>query len=84
MDVARGNDVERHLIDQRVDRVEALLAPQAFEEGDLQAGVVEVAGEVQQVGLDELAAPGDERRAHADADRGGVRFPAPIGGAGSA
>src|SRR5829696_1392211 len=59
-DDACGVDVEGHLADQRVDRFEALLAAQALEERELERLPVEVAVEVQQVGLDELAAAGDE------------------------
>ena len=59
-----------------VDRVEAPLAAQPGEEREPQLAVVEVAVEVEQVGLDEHAAAGDEGRAHADVGRG--RPPAPL------
>src|SRR3954451_25443284 len=62
-------DVPAHLGDELVDRVEALLAPQPLEEGDPQGLTVEIAVEIEQVGLDQQAAPGLEGRAHADADR---------------
>ena len=51
-----------HLLDQRVDRVEALLAAQALEEVQPQLAAVEVILEIEQEGLDEQPAPGDERR----------------------
>ena len=57
-------------------RVEAALAAQPGEEREPQLAVVEVAVEVEQVGLDEHAAPGHERRAHPDVGRG--RPPAPL------
>src|SRR3954451_5439349 len=55
-------DVPAHLIDERVDRVEALLAAQSLEELEAQRLAVEVAVEVEQEGLDELAAARDEHR----------------------
>src|SRR5690242_21727205 len=65
-------DVAAHLLDQRLDGLEALLPPQALEELDAQARAVEVAVEVHEEGLDELAAAGDEHRAHADVRGGDV------------
>src|SRR5215213_5343533 len=64
-DGARGLDVAMHLLDEPLDRIEAPLAAQPGEEGDPQLAVVEVALEVEQEGLDEHAAAGDERRPHA-------------------
>src|SRR5919108_3120771 len=58
-------DVAAHLLDERVDRVEALLAAQPLEELQAQRLVVEVAVEVEQERLDELAAAGDEHGPHA-------------------
>src|SRR3954447_16736298 len=63
--VARLLDVQGHLLDERVDRVEALLAAQPLEELDAQLRAVEVAVEVQQERLDQLAAAGDENLPHA-------------------
>ena len=57
-------------------RVEAPLAAQAGEEREPQLAVVEVAVEVEQVGLDEHAAAGHEGRA--DAHVGRRRPPAPL------
>ena len=74
-----ASHVERHLVDQRVDGLEALLAAQALEERELERLAVDVAVEVQEERLDELAAPGDERRAHADAHRGRGRTPSRAG-----
>src|SRR5919109_355444 len=68
-------DVAAHLLDERLDRLEALLAAQPLEELKAQRLPVEVAVEVEQVGLDELAAAGLEHRPHADARRRGVRRP---------
>ena len=62
-DLARLLDVAVHLRDQLVDRVEALLAPHPLQERDPQRLAVEVAVEVDQVGLDQQAAAGLERRA---------------------
>src|SRR4051794_8183649 len=59
-------DVRAHLLDERLDRVEALLAAQALEELEAQRLAVQVAVEVEQEGLDELAAAGHEHRPHAD------------------
>src|SRR6202161_419965 len=59
-----------HLLDQRLGRREAPLAAQTPNNPQARRLAVEVAVEVEQVGLDQLAAPGLERRAHADADRG--------------
>src|SRR5918911_5459928 len=59
-------DVRAHLLDERLDRVEALFAAQPLEELEAQRLAVEVAVEVEQVGLDELAPAGDEHGPHAD------------------
>src|SRR3954468_19573258 len=75
-DGARGLDVAMHLLDEPLDRVEAPLAAQPGEERDPQLAVVEVALEVEEEGLDEHAAAGDEGRPHADAGR--RRPPAPL------
>src|SRR5689334_20555224 len=45
-------DVRAHLLDERVDRLEALLAAQPLEELEAQRLAVDVAVEVEQVGLD--------------------------------
>src|SRR3954469_15539770 len=76
-------DVPAHLVDERVDRVEALLAAQPLEDLEPQRLPVEVAVEVEQERLDELPAAGDEhgpnagvrrRRAHlAGRDRRAAR-----------
>src|SRR3954465_10707133 len=55
---------------QRLGRCEALLPPQALEELHPQRRAVEVAVEVHEEGLDELAAAGDETGGHPDI-RGG-------------
>src|SRR3954454_22876527 len=65
-------DVRAHLLDEGLDRLEASLAAQALEELEAQRLAVEVAVEVEQEGLDELAAARDEHRAHADVRRRGV------------
>src|SRR3954466_7634618 len=67
-------DVRAHLLDERLDRVEALLAAQALEELEAQRLAVEVAVEVEQEGPDELAAAGLENRppAHVSRPRGGA------------
>ena len=52
-DPARLVDVAVHLLDQRLDAVEAPLAAQALEEVEPQLAAVEVAVEVEQVRLDE-------------------------------
>src|SRR4051812_43026217 len=69
-DRARLVDVVAHLLDQRLDRVEALLAAQALHELDPQPRAVQVAVVVEQERLDQLAATGDEHRPHADVRRG--------------
>ena len=71
-----------HLLDQRVDAVEAALAAQALEEIQAQLAAVDVAVEVEQERLDEQAAAGDEGRAHADIDGGDVRLAVDFGAAG--
>src|SRR3954447_10091376 len=71
-DRPRVLDVAAHLLHQRLDRFEALLPPQALEELHPQRRAVEVAVEVHEEGLDELAAAGDEHRAHADVRGGDV------------
>src|SRR3954454_10091018 len=53
-------DVRAHLLDERLDRVEAPLAAQALEEFEAQRLAVEVAVEVEQIRLDELPAAGHE------------------------
>src|SRR5690349_25176558 len=68
-----------HLLHERVDGVEALLAAQAVEELEPQLLPVDVAVEVEQVRLDEQPAPGLERRADADVDRGDVVIAADLG-----
>src|SRR5947208_993871 len=67
--VADGLDVAVHLLDQRVHGREPALAAQALVELDRQPAAVEIALEVDQEGLDELAAPGLELRPHANVDR---------------
>src|SRR6185437_8042386 len=59
-DRPRVLDVAAHLLHQRLDGLEALLAAQALEELHPQRRAVEVAVEVHEEGLDELAAAGDE------------------------
>src|SRR4051795_5102693 len=68
-DGARGLDVAMHLLDEPLDRLEVPLAGQPGEERARQLSVVEVALEVEEEGLDEHAAAGDEGRPHADAGR---------------
>ena len=70
--LARALDVAAHLLHQRGGVGEAPLAAQPREEVQAQLAAVEVAVEVEDVGLDQLAAAGVEGRAHADADRGGA------------
>src|SRR5690242_15537997 len=55
-------DVRAHLLDERLDRVEALLAAQPLEELEAKRPAVQIAVEVEQIGLDELAAAGHEHR----------------------
>src|SRR6185436_7105821 len=62
-------DVAVHLLDQRLDRIEALLAADPLDEIQPQLPPVQIALVVEDEGLDEQAAAGDERRAHADRDR---------------
>ena len=71
--IARASSTSRAICStQRLDRLEALLAAQALEELDAQRRAVEVAVEVHEEGLDELAAAGDEHRPHADVGGRGV------------
>src|SRR3954467_4176660 len=70
-DALRVLDIEAHLGDQLLDAGEALLAAQALDEGNPQVGAVEIALEVDQVGLDQHAPPALEGRSHADVDGGG-------------
>src|SRR6185503_5690416 len=81
-DAPRLDHVLAHLLDQRVDAVEAPLAAQALEEVQAQLAAVDVAVEVEQERLDEQAAAGLERWAHADVDRGDVRLAVDFGAAG--
>src|SRR6185503_19850239 len=74
-------DVAPHLLDEPVDAVEAALAAQPLEELEAQRLVVEIALEVQQIGLDQLAAAALEHRAHADVHR---RRPLAVRGEGTA
>src|SRR6195256_854702 len=67
-ELARARDVAVHLLDERLGAVEAPLAAQPREEVQAQLAAVQVAIEVEQVGLDQLAAAGLEGGAHADAD----------------
>src|SRR5947207_785134 len=67
--LARALDVALHLGDERLGGVKAPLAAQALDEVKPQLAAVEVALEVQQVGLDQLAAARLEGGPHADADR---------------
>src|SRR3954469_16294828 len=62
-------DVVVHLAHEVVDGREAALPAQALAEVHAQRRVVEVALEVQDVGLDQLVAPGLELRADPDVDR---------------
>src|SRR3954469_22976158 len=66
-------DVPAHLLDERLDRVEALLAAQPFEELEAQRLAVDVGVEVEQERLDELAPPGHEHRPNPDVRGGRVR-----------
>src|ERR671933_1372436 len=79
---ARVLDVAMHLLDQRVGAVEAPLAAEALEEVQAQLATVEVALEVEQVGLHEEPAPGLERGAHADVDGRQAADVAHLGAAG--
>src|SRR5437764_15286096 len=54
---------------QLLDRGEQPLAAQALDEVDAKLRAIQVPFEVDQVGLDQHAAPGLELRAHADVDR---------------
>src|SRR5581483_3404493 len=67
---ARLLRVAAHLRDQVLDARKAPLAAKAGDERDAQALAVEVAVEVEQVGLDEEPAAGLEGRAHADVHGG--------------
>src|SRR6185436_19106965 len=62
-------DVAVHLLDERLDRLEALLAAQPLEELEPQRLPVQVAVEVEQERLDQLAAARDEHRSNADVRR---------------
>src|SRR5919108_4470980 len=77
-DLARLDDVPLHLLDQRVHRLEALLSPHALDERDAEVLAVQVAVEADQVGLDEEATAGLERRA--DPHVHGRRIPVCPGG----
>src|SRR5436190_7030623 len=66
--LARALDVAVHLGDERLRAGKAPLAAQALDEVKPQLAPVEVALEVQQIGLDQLAAARLEGGAHADAD----------------
>src|SRR4051812_10582716 len=77
-DRPRRLDVAVHLLHERLDAVEAPLAAQAGQEREPDLAVVEVALEVEQVGLDEHPAPGDEGGADADRRRGGPPAPLPV------
>ncbi len=57
-----------HLLDERLRSIEAPLAAQALDELEAQALPVEIAVEVEQICLDQLAAPRFEGRAYADRD----------------
>src|SRR5438128_4815137 len=72
--LARALDVAAHLLDERVGGVEAPLAAQSRKEVQAQLAAVQVALEVEQVGLDQLAAAGLE--GGTDADAHGRRPPA--------
>src|ERR1019366_9311685 len=76
--LARAGHVAADLLDQRLGVLEAALAAQAREELEAQIAPVEVAVEVEDVGLDQLTAAGLEGRTHADADS----CRAPVGQAG--
>src|SRR4051795_8215605 len=55
-------DVAAHLLDERVDRLEALLAAQSLEELEAQRLAVDVGVEVEQERLDQLPSAGHEHR----------------------
>src|SRR6476646_9533299 len=74
--IPRLFDVMAHLLDERVDRGEAPLAAQPFDELDPQTAAVDVPRPVDQEGLDQLAAARLELRSHADVDGGRDRFAA--------
>src|SRR5438105_11599527 len=65
--LARSLDVVVHLLDDRVGGVKAPLATQSRKEVQAQLAAVQVALEVEQVGLDQLAAAGLEGGTDADA-----------------
>src|SRR5918999_3171039 len=67
-DLASLLDVGPHLLLEGLDRLEALLAPHPLDERHAQRLAVEVALEVDQVGLDEQPSAGLEHRPHADVD----------------
>src|SRR4051794_30673681 len=64
-------DVPAHLLDERVDRVEALLSAQPLEELEAQRLAVDVGVEVEQERLDQLASAGHEHRPDAHVRGGG-------------
>src|SRR3954452_5286742 len=66
--LANVRDVAVHLLDQRLDGLEALLAADALDEVQPQLLAVQVALEGRDERLDQQATAGDERRAHADGD----------------
>src|SRR5665213_2832609 len=68
-DLACALHVAVHLLDQRLGRLETALAAQALEEIQAQIPPVEVAVEVEDVGLDQLTTTRLKGRAHADRDR---------------
>src|SRR5512132_452830 len=72
-DVAGPLDVAAHLLDERLDAVEAPLAAQPLEEVEPQVLAVQIGLDVDDVGLDQHPAPGVESRPHADVDRRRVR-----------
>ncbi len=60
--IARGAlDVALHLVDQRGERIEFALFPDALDEFDLHLAAVEVAGEIQQMDLEQRRAVIDGR-----------------------
>src|SRR6185437_11376332 len=67
-DLPRALDVCPHLLLERLGAVEAALAAQPLDELERQRLAVEVAVEVEDVGLDQLAATGVERGPHTDRD----------------
>src|SRR6202020_3291463 len=67
-DLARALHVAVHLLDQRLGALEAPLPAQALQELQSQRLVVEVALEVEDVGLYQLSPAGLECGSHADAD----------------